>query len=467
MVLVGVLVASSVESVACGGDTDGGVCASPDITHRVGLERQESLSGPSDVSSLFGGAVAIAADGETIVVGAPDDAGGGLGVGSDPTDRSKPGAGAAYVFARAGSRWAQQAYLKPSTGYGAEHFGAVLSLSADGNTLVVGVPEDSNPDRGGASSRESGSAFVFVRINGTWRERSYLRASRAADRTHFGASVAVSADGSVIVVGAPEDSAGVGAPIACESYDVLRPSRVCEGAVFVFEGDAGRGWSETAILEVPTLSQVPHHIGHRTTIADDGRTVVTSGLRTIHAFVRSDRWSQEAELVPPDDARDASPLWALVASGDARTIVTGRFARESDHVSIFTRGAGAIVPEGELRARQRRPEANFGRALALSRDGVRLAVGAPYDDDDSMGVNPSRCGQGLAGAGTTYLFAREIPTSTSWLEIAYIKPASPQVQMFFGGAVGLDGNGSTLVVGAPRAPGGGGPAFPGTVDVFR
>ena len=53
-----------------------------------------------------------------------------------------PGAGAVYVFARAGAAWSQQAYLKssntggPDVGY---QFGYAVSLSSDGSTLAVSM----------------------------------------------------------------------------------------------------------------------------------------------------------------------------------------------------------------------------------------------------------------------------------------------------------------------------------------
>ena len=85
----------------------------------------------------FGWSVAIS--GDTLAVGAYDEASSSTGINSSPND-SAPGAGAAYVFARTGAVWSQQAYLKPvavGTTQANDHFGASIALNGD--TVVVGA----------------------------------------------------------------------------------------------------------------------------------------------------------------------------------------------------------------------------------------------------------------------------------------------------------------------------------------
>jgi len=54
------------------------------------------------------------------------------------------GSGAVYVFTRSGTTWNQQAYVKASNTEAGDQFGVSLALSADGNTLAVGaIGEDS------------------------------------------------------------------------------------------------------------------------------------------------------------------------------------------------------------------------------------------------------------------------------------------------------------------------------------
>ena len=67
------------------------------------------------------------------------------GVNGNQADNSASDSGAVYVFTRSGSSWSQQAYVKASNTEANDNFGISVALSADGNTLAVGAyGEDSN-----------------------------------------------------------------------------------------------------------------------------------------------------------------------------------------------------------------------------------------------------------------------------------------------------------------------------------
>ena len=66
------------------------------------------------ITDNFGFATALSADGNTLAVSAHFEASGDTGVDADQNDDSIPQAGAAYVFTRTGTTWAQQAYIKAS-----------------------------------------------------------------------------------------------------------------------------------------------------------------------------------------------------------------------------------------------------------------------------------------------------------------------------------------------------------------
>src|SRR5262249_30416606 len=83
---------------------------------------------------IFGYAVAVS--GDTLVVGAYQEASNATGVNGNGADNSAASAGAAYVFLRSGTTWSQQAYLKASNTNANDFFGGSVALSGD--TLVVG-----------------------------------------------------------------------------------------------------------------------------------------------------------------------------------------------------------------------------------------------------------------------------------------------------------------------------------------
>jgi len=189
-------------------------------------------SSNTDAEDRFGRHIAIS--GDTILAGAYREASAATGVNGNQNDNSRPYSGAAYVFVRDGTNWAQQAYLKASNAGAGDFFGLSLDLSA--NTAVIGAYfEDSisvgvNGDGANDSSTESGAAYVFVRRGTNWTQRAYLKASNTATNDYFGFSVAVSAD-TAVIGGWGEDSNAIGV-----NGNQADNSATDSGAAYIFTG---------------------------------------------------------------------------------------------------------------------------------------------------------------------------------------------------------------------------------------
>jgi hypothetical protein len=109
------------------------------------LQRNAVKASNTGAGDFFGRSVALSADGSTLAVGAVGEASNATGVNGNQSDNSASGSGAVYVFTRTGSTWAQQAYVKASNSSFGDFFGRSVALSADGSTLAVGADgEDSN-----------------------------------------------------------------------------------------------------------------------------------------------------------------------------------------------------------------------------------------------------------------------------------------------------------------------------------
>ena len=142
------------------------------------------------VGDNFGWRVAV--DGDTAVIGsALDDA---------------PGfnSGSAYVFARVGGAWSQQA--KPLPGSLPSALGYGWAVAVEGDTVVIGAYSETN---GGFSG--SGGAYVWTRTGTTWSLEDTLAAGDPSTFAYFGVSVALSGD--TALIGAFND-AGLGAAYA-------------------------------------------------------------------------------------------------------------------------------------------------------------------------------------------------------------------------------------------------------------
>jgi len=111
--------------------------------------------------------------------------------------------GNCWIFTRdsAGGTFSEQKALRPSV-TNTEDFGINVSLSDDGNSVLVGAQAD---DTGG-------TAFVYRRSSNQdsdWTEKKKLAASDAAGDDYFGYAVSLSGDGSSAIVGAwGEDTNG-------------------------------------------------------------------------------------------------------------------------------------------------------------------------------------------------------------------------------------------------------------------
>ena len=150
------------------------------LRDRPGSSRAKSSLAAGRVGQgEFGFSVALSADGNTALIGGPDD-----------NER----VGAAWVFTRSGSTWTQQGEKLMAAGeIGDGEFGYSVALSADGNTALIGGPGDNN---------SVGAAWVFTRSGRTWTQQGEkLTPSGASGITGFGLSVALSADGGTALIG--------------------------------------------------------------------------------------------------------------------------------------------------------------------------------------------------------------------------------------------------------------------------
>src|SRR5262245_24489491 len=96
----------------------------------------------------FGSSVALSADGSTLAVGAWLEDSVAAGIGGNQADNSAPAAGAVYLFTRSGTTWSQQAYVKASNTGANDWFGSSVALSADGSTLAVGASREDSAATG-------------------------------------------------------------------------------------------------------------------------------------------------------------------------------------------------------------------------------------------------------------------------------------------------------------------------------
>ena len=202
------------------------------FTRAIDIWSQQALIKASNAAAgdRFGSSVAL--DENILVVGARNEDSGAVGVGGSQMDNTLTDSGAAYVFARTGTTWTQDAYIKASNTDFYDNFGAAVSIS--GNTLVVGAFGENAPGSGLNPSEQSnvdtdsGAAYLFARGMDGWAQVGYLKALNSDAGDEFARKLSVS--GSTLVCGAYLEDSGFGG-ISVNPYD---ESAGDSGAVFVY-----------------------------------------------------------------------------------------------------------------------------------------------------------------------------------------------------------------------------------------
>lgn len=305
------------------------------------------------------------------------------------------GCTASQAIDTSGAETQAMGYFKASNTDAYDTFGTVLALSGDGNTLAVAAPNESSSAFGidgeqsnYAGAAGSGAVYIFTRVGGgDWSQQSYVKASNTSLGDSFGVSIALSNDGNTLAVGASlEDSLGTGIN------------------------------------------------GHQGTIAEN-----SANRGAVYVFTRSgDSWSQQA-YVKADSGHDNAYFGgAVTLSGDGNTLCIGAVGErtggmDAGAVFVFARRAGLWSQQTTLKASTILSGAHFGASVKLSGDGELLAVGAP---DEYVGTN---------AGGTVYVFAR---TAGAWAQQTFLKASNSAAYDAFGSSVALNGDGTTLAVGA-------------------
>ncbi len=157
----------------------------------------------------FGGSVSLSADGNTLAVGVRYEDSSSIGVNGAQNNNTASASGAVYVFrfSTGSSTWAQQAYIKASNTESGDSFGKSVSLSADGNTLAVGVLYENGSATGVGGVDDNGTdgagaTYVFEFANGAWAQQAYIKATDPSVDAFFGFSVSLSISGDTLAVGA-------------------------------------------------------------------------------------------------------------------------------------------------------------------------------------------------------------------------------------------------------------------------
>ncbi|HTL38556.1 MAG TPA: hypothetical protein VL326_35745 [Kofleriaceae bacterium] len=382
-------------------------------------------SNPDSVDE-FGSTVALSKDGTTLVVAALGEDSSATTVNGNGADNGAPNAGAAYVFVRMGNTWVQQAYLKASNAEADDQFGRYVAISSSGDYVAVAAnKEDSasttiNGNEADNTDADAGAVYVFHRAGTTWSQQAYIKAPNADTSDDFGTSVAFSAPGDVLAVGAFNEASATGA-------DQGNDSLPGAGAAYTFRR-SGTTWTFDAYFKASNPG-MNDHFGETVALSDDGGTLAVG-----------------------------APLEACGIPGINASDGTDDSLAEAGAVYVFTDSGGTWAQEAYLKAgyvdRTTTSGAfdQFGWAVALDVNGDTLAVGARLEASNAINVGGDPTNNDATNAGAAYVFVR---SGSTWSQQSYIKASNPSTEDWYGEAIALSSTGDVLAVGSPYEDGAG------------
>ena len=377
-------------------------------------------------------------------------------------------------------------YIKADNSGSSDQLGYDVSLSGDGRTMVVGAPFEDAPitsinPRGNQSDdlTQSGAVYVFSKVAGSWIQEAYIKASNADTYDSFGFSVAISADGNTIAVGAiGEDSSFGGINAGLDNNDF--PS---SGAVYVFAKNANGEWIQQVYLKAPNVDQYDQ-FGRAVALSSDGNTLAVGapGEQSTTTTIEGDRedntgisvgavyifsrsggysWIHQSYIKPSVAGSGFLPALrfgnAVSLMGTGNILAVGcegddELESESGAVYVFVRTNNlSWSQEARIKASNPGDSDLFGSDVALSGDGQKLIVAAKGEAGDIAGINVLETDDSAPNTGAVYIYRRD-PTNVRvyWVKEAYIKPPELEYELapgFFGSSVATNLNGDTVAIG--------------------
>ncbi len=368
------------------------------------VQQGNSLTGGGEwAGGRFGASVALSANGNTALIGAPED---------------NSRIGAAWVFTRSGFTWSQQgSKLTGARERGEGQFGTAVALSADGNTALIG---------GIGDDKDTGAVWVFTRSGSTWfQQGEKLVGSSPELEGRFGQSVALSGDGTTALIG-------------------CGPFYGHGGGAWIFTR-TGSLWSQQGPRINPTGEVGEGNFGTSVALSSDGSTALIgtpwddSHAGAAWVFVRSgEEWVQQGNKLTGGEESGSNGFGegafgasvALSAEGDTALIGGPADTNESGAAWVFVRSGSTWAQQGsKLTAGEgvNGYYAGFGRSVALSGSGDIALIG----------------GQG-------WVFER---SGSTWIEQQshLFTGEGPEREREFGESVALSADGATALIGGPYA----------------
>ncbi len=338
-------------------------------------------------------------------------------------------AGRVYIFTRNGATWSSTpttTFLDPGATAN-DLFGFSVALSADGTVALIGAP---------GSSGYTGKVYVFTQSGGTWGVAPTVTFADPTTTSGdmFGYSVSTSANGSTELIGSP---------------GYIDPLTGAEGRAYIYAQTSGQ-WTSTPVYTIKGGAG-DRNLGNDVALSADGHTALvgdpqaSGALNDIGVAIvfgnGSGAWAYAATLSDPVGAAYDYFGSNVALSGNGTTAlassaVTGNGAGA---IYLYTQASGVWPTTPSVTFADPAATANdaFGESIALSTDASTLLAGAYSSVGNTM---PS------GDTGVADVFRQTGGTWSTQPTLSLPDPGTSGAS--FGSSTALSSDGSTALVGA-------------------
>ena len=306
-----------------------------------------------------GMAVALSSDGTTVAVGASGNSGNGAQSGHVRVYRNIAG-----TWTKLGADIDGEASNNAS--------GSAVAISLDGNIVAIGAPVNSD------NGNSSGQVRVYQYSSNAWTKIG-ADIDGESSNDNSGEAVAISSDGTVVAIGAPQNSNGNGNG---------------SGQVRVYKNIGGTWTKLGADIDGEAEGDVS---GSSVAISSDGTTVAigapfndgagnSAGQVRVYKYSNSS-WTKIGADIDGNAAFDGSGR-SVAISSDGTIVAVGApqssmFSSEKGFVKLYTNLSGTWTLIGQKIDGEASGDYS-GCAVSLSADGTTVAIGAPWNDDNGL-----------------------------------------------------------------------------------
>ncbi|MEZ4926954.1 MAG: T9SS type A sorting domain-containing protein [Saprospiraceae bacterium] len=347
------------------------------------------------VGDRFGCSISLSSNGKRIAIGALLNGGNGNA------------AGHVRVYELINGAWTQLGIDIDGENPG-DFSGTAISLSSDGGRIAIG----------GSGNDENGNSSGHVRIY-EWSDPIWVQLGADIDGKaagdHLGRSVSLSSDGSILAIGAPES-------------DV---NGEFSGSAFVYKWNNGT-WTQ---LGSDIIGENANDaLARSLSLSADGTRLAVgaprnsdngsnSGHVRVFEYTGTD-WVQLGASIKGEAVGDLSGTSVSLSSSGVRVAIgapdNNNFYLSSGHTRLYEWNQSEWIQVGDDVDGVASFE-NSGTALALSSDGRRVVIGAPFNNQDGYAKGKARVFEFEAVSTLT-------PSDDTFVEI-YPNPTSGTIQL--------------------------------------